>query len=65
MRNTYWVLVGLNEGKRNLEDLGIDGAIILKCFLKIVWECADCIRLAEYENPQRAFAEMTRNCRVP
>jgi len=31
MRNTYWVLVGLHAGKRNLEDLGIDGAIILKC----------------------------------
>jgi len=41
MRITCWVLVGLHEGKSNLEDLGIDGGIILKCILKIIWECAD------------------------
>lgn len=33
MRNTYRGLVGIHEGKRNLEDLGIDGAIILKRIL--------------------------------
>jgi hypothetical protein len=34
MRNTYRDLVVIHEGKRNLEDMGIDGAIILKCTLK-------------------------------
>jgi len=41
MRNTYRILAGIHEGKTNLEDLGIDGAIILKCILKIVWGVAD------------------------
>lgn len=41
MRNTYRVLVGIHEGKRNLTDLDIDGAIILKCILKIIRECTD------------------------
>jgi len=29
MRNAYEILVGKPEGKRNLEDLGVDGEIIL------------------------------------
>jgi hypothetical protein len=33
MRSGYKVLVGKLEGKRHLEDLDIDGRIILKCIL--------------------------------
>jgi hypothetical protein len=34
MRNTCRVLIGRHERKRSLEDLGIDGKVILKWILK-------------------------------
>jgi hypothetical protein len=34
MRNPYNILVRKPEGKNHLEDLGIDGKVILKCILK-------------------------------
>jgi hypothetical protein len=34
MRNTNKILVGKSEGKIHLEDLGIDGRIILKWILR-------------------------------
>jgi hypothetical protein len=34
VRNAYKTLVGKPEGKRPLEDLGIDGSIILKWVLR-------------------------------
>jgi hypothetical protein len=33
MRNAYNILVGKHEGKRKLEDLGVDGRIILELIL--------------------------------
>jgi len=36
-RNAYLVLVGRTEGKNHMEDVGVDGRIILKCILK-KWE---------------------------
>jgi hypothetical protein len=30
----YRVLVGKPEGKKHLENVGVDGRIIIKCFLK-------------------------------
>jgi hypothetical protein len=33
-RDTYSVLVGKTEGRRYLEDLGVDGNIILKLVFK-------------------------------
>jgi hypothetical protein len=33
-RNTYRVLVRRHEGKRHVEDLGVDGRIILRWSLK-------------------------------
>jgi len=35
-RSAYRVLVGKPEGKNHLEDLGIDGRIILKSFFRNV-----------------------------
>jgi hypothetical protein len=32
--NAYSVLVGKPEGKNHLEDLGVDGRIILECILR-------------------------------
>jgi len=33
-RDEYRILVGRTEGKRPLEDLGVNGKIILKCVFK-------------------------------
>jgi len=33
-RNACMVLVGRTEGKNHMEDVGVDGRIILKCILK-------------------------------
>jgi hypothetical protein len=33
MRNTYKILFGKHEGKTHLEDLGVDGKVILKWIL--------------------------------
>jgi hypothetical protein len=33
-RNAYRILVGKHEGKNHLEDLGVDGNIILKCIVQ-------------------------------
>jgi hypothetical protein len=33
-RNAYVVLVGRTEEKSHMEDVGVDGRIILKCILK-------------------------------
>jgi hypothetical protein len=33
-RNAYVILVGRREGKSHMEDVGVDGRIILECILK-------------------------------
>jgi hypothetical protein len=38
-RSAYRVLVGRSEGRKHLEDLGVDGSIILKCILN-KWDVA-------------------------
>jgi hypothetical protein len=34
MRNTHKILVRKREGKKNLEDIGVDGRVLLKWILK-------------------------------
>jgi hypothetical protein len=51
MRNTYEMLVWEPEGKRLLEDLGLDGGIILKWILeKTGLEDVNWIHLAGYRD---------------
>jgi hypothetical protein len=48
-RSAYRVLVGRPEGRKYLEDLGVDGSIILKCILNkwvvawtgLIWLCTE------------------------
>jgi hypothetical protein len=42
MRNEYKILIGNSEGKKTLEDPGVDGRIIIKWILgKQGWEGVD------------------------
>jgi len=47
MRNAQNVLVEKPEGKRSLEDLGVDGRIILELIRKTGWKGVDWIHLAQ------------------
>jgi hypothetical protein len=45
-RGAYRVLVGKPEGKNRLQDLGVNGSIILKMDLqKVGWDYMDWIRI--------------------
>jgi len=46
-RGVYRVLVGKPEGKRHLEDPGVDGKIILMCFQEMGCEGMKCFELAQ------------------
>jgi len=39
VKNAHKVLVGKPEGKRHLEDLHVDGRIVLECILGMVGRC--------------------------
>jgi hypothetical protein len=47
MRNAYSIVVGNLKERDRLEDVGIDGEIILKWILGKVWEVVDWIHLAQ------------------
>jgi hypothetical protein len=65
-RGAYRVLVGRPDGKRPLEDLGVDGRIILKWILKEVgWEGVDWIDMAQDRDRWRAVVSAVMNPRVP
>jgi hypothetical protein len=44
MRNTYKILVGNQKGRDHMEDLGVDGKIILE---RIGWEGVDWIHVSQ------------------
>jgi uncharacterized protein YjcR len=48
MHATFWW--GNLKFQDLLENLGVDGSIILKCILKKGWESMDWIHLAQYRN---------------
>jgi hypothetical protein len=49
MRNGYKILVGKPEGKIRLEDLGVDGKIILEWILGKRWEDVNWMHVSEQE----------------
>jgi hypothetical protein len=59
------ILVGKLEGSDQLEDLGVDGKIILEWILtKIVWEGVVWILLAQGRDHSQAVANTVMNSRV-
>ena len=63
-RGAYWVLMGRPEERDNLEDLGVDGRIILKCILKKCGEGMDCIYLVQDMDRWRALVIAVLNFTV-
>ena len=62
MRGAYGVLVGKDEGKNHLEDLDIDGRIILRrIFRKWVGRVMDWIDLAHVRERWRARLSAVKN----
>jgi hypothetical protein len=55
MRGTLRFLVGKPEGKDNLENLGVDGRIVLKSFKDIGWDGVDWIDVAQNGKRWRVF----------
>jgi hypothetical protein len=59
------MLVGKPEGKRSLEDLGVDGSIILEWILGKWGDGADWIQLAQDRDEWPAVVNTAMNFRVP
>jgi len=57
--------VGKPEGKRPLEDLGLDGRIILKCIFNTLGGGRNCFDLAQDMDRWRALVNAVMNLRVP
>jgi hypothetical protein len=66
MRNAYRIVVGNPKGRRPLEDLGVDGKVILKCISgKIGLEGLDSINLSQDRDRWMAVVNKVINLRVP
>jgi hypothetical protein len=63
-RGAYSVLVVIPEGKRHLEDLGVDGRIILKYIFKKWNEGMDWIDMANDRERWRDLVSAVMNFRV-
>jgi hypothetical protein len=61
---TYSVWVGKLEGRNHLEDLGIDGRIILKCIFENWDEGLDWIDLVQDRDRWWALVNKVMNLRV-
>jgi hypothetical protein len=58
MRNTYKIIVGKSERKNHLDDLSIDGKVILKWIMGEIWrEVVDWIRLVRDMRPVAGSCE--------
>jgi hypothetical protein len=58
------ILVRMSEGKRQIEDLGVDGKIILKCILRRVG-CRLCTDMTLNRNRWRSLVDTLMNLPVP
>jgi len=64
MHTIFWVKY--LKGRDNLDDLSVDGKIVLELILgEIVWKGVDCIHLAQDMNQWRAPVNTVVNLRVP
>ena len=59
------VLIGKPEGKKHLEEPGVDGRIILKWIFRKWDGDMDWINLAQNRNRWRALVNAVMNLRVP
>jgi hypothetical protein len=64
-RGVYRVLVGKPEGKRHLEDPGVDGKIILMCFQEVGCGVVEWLELAQDRGRWLALVTAVKNLRVP
>jgi hypothetical protein len=63
MRSAYDILVGKPERKRPLEDIGVDGKVILEWILG--WVGVDWMNLVQDRDQWRDFVNTVTNLRVP
>jgi hypothetical protein len=64
-RDAYRVLLGGPEGKNHLEDLGVDGRIILKLIFRKCDGSMDWINLSQDRDRWRALMNAVMNLWVP
>ena len=63
--DAYWVLVGKSERREYLQDLGVDGRIILKWIMRKLDENLKWINLAQDRDRWQAVVNALMNFRIP
>jgi hypothetical protein len=61
----YTVLVLKSERKNHMEDLDVDGKIILKWISRIMWQSVDWIHMARVREPFFIIVNMVMNLQFP